>query len=244
MKRFTIITILIGILCIGLMPVSAKSILPEQSQLPVPQGFCIRMAIPVDENVAIFDVQGLSIGMIPITFDIYLSEELNTTIYEVVGWIFTDEIRQLASFDIDLDEVTHIVLVDALSGLFMNFTEEAILDLLPPSACSFPMYRDNAALAQTFLVPETGYDVYQIFNGQGVLSFRVTQDNLANAVAGDVLGSNDAGNITFVYNGSGQCTVSYPYPDGKTNSKTFTCLGEITDWGRIPLDPKPNWFLP
>jgi hypothetical protein len=221
------------------MPVSAKPNTPEQAQLPIPQGFCIRMSVPVYEDGVVLDLQGLSVELIPLVFDIYFSEDLNTDVYEVVGWFFTDEAQEITSFGMGLDDFGS-VFVDALRGVFDVYGSGS-LEVLPPSACSFPAYSDNAALAQTFLVPDTGYDVYQIFNGQGILSFRVSQDDLANAEAGDVLGSNEAGNITFVYKGNGQCTVTYPYPDGKTNSKTFTCQGKITDWGRIPLEP--NFFI-
>lgn len=234
MKRFTIVAILIGVLCNGLMPVSAKPILPEQAQLPIPQGFCIRMSVPYEDGFA-FDVQGLSVWLNPIVAEIHFPDESNNGIYEVVGWFFTDEAREIIGVG-QADTTDGRVFIDALRGEFF-VDGEGSLEILPPSACSFPAYSDNAALAQTFLVPETGYDVYQIINSQGILSFRVTQEDLANAEAGGVLGSNEAGNITFVYKGNGQCTVNYPYPDGKMGSKTFICQGKITDWGRIPLDP-------
>jgi len=240
MKRLLATIIIIGIFCIGLIPVSAKPLLPEQAKLPIPQGFCIRMSVPIYENGIVIDMEGLSVELIPVVFNIYFSEELNTDVYEIVGWFFTDEAQEISSLGMGIDDFGY-VFIDALRGYF-DIYGAGSLEVLPPSACSFPAYRDNAALAQTFLVPETGYDIYQIFDGNGIFSFRVTQDDLANAKAGDVLGSNDAGNITFVYNGNGQCTVTYPYPDGKMGSKTFICQGEITDWGRVPLEP--NYFFP
>ncbi|MCL4254561.1 MAG: hypothetical protein KJ043_12385, partial [Anaerolineae bacterium] len=72
-----------------------------------------------------------------------------------------------------------------------------------------------------------GFDVYQIFPidgvSEGILSFTVTTADIAGASAGEVLGSNDAGNIYFTYLGGGKCSVTYPYPDGKTNSQSFVC---------------------
>jgi len=240
MKRFLVAIIIIGILFVGLMPVSAKSILPEQSQLPIPQGFCIEMIVPVYDEGIIFDFLGNSVSFAPVYINLFFSEDLQQDMYEVRGWIFTDEVKQVISIGPGIEDFG-VVGFEGLGGDFI-VEGNATLKLLPANACSFPAYRDNAALAQTFLVPETGYDVYQIFDGAGIFSFRVTQDDLANAEAGDVLGSNEAGNITFTYNGNGVCTVTYPYTDGKTGSKSFICQGKITDWGRLPVDP--NFFLP
>jgi len=240
MKRLMIIASLIGVLCIGLIPVSAKSVLPEQSQLPIPQGFCVQLTVPIYDEGIVLEMIGNSVFFIPIHIDFYFSEDLNGDVYEVIGWIFTDEVTVIISEGMGLDDFSGVA-VDALHGLFESIGGGSAV-ILPASACSFPAYRDNAALAQAFLVPETGYDVYQIFDGSGIFSFRVTQDALANAEAGDVLGSNEAGNITFTYNGNGVCTVTYPYTDGKTGSKSFICQGKITDWGRLPVDP--NFFLP
>lgn len=239
MKRLMIIASLIGILCIGLIPVSAKSILPKQSELPIPQGFCVQLTVPIYDEGIVVEMIGNSIFFIPIHADFFFSEDLNGDVYELTGWVFTDEVSVVVSEGLGIDDFSGAA-IDALHGLIETIGSGNVV-ILPASACSFPAYRDNAALGQAFLVPETGYDVYQIFDGNGIFSFRVTQDALANAEAGDVLGSNEAGNITFAYNGNGQCTVTYPYPDGKMGSSTFTCQGKITDWGRIP--PYPNVIL-
>ncbi|MCL4252625.1 MAG: hypothetical protein KJ043_02465 [Anaerolineae bacterium] len=227
MRRFIVVGILISILAISLTPASAK--------LPIPQGFCVQITVPIYDEGAVLLVEGLSVELIPLRFELYLSEEFDTNVYEIIGWFFTDEAAEVASFGPNIDDFAD-VFIDALRGYF-DVIGEGSLVILPPSACSFPAYRDNAALAQTFLVPETGYDVYQIFDGNGIFSFRVTEEDLANAQTGDVLGSNEAGNITFTYNGNGLCTVEYPYPDGKMGSSSFICQGDVTDWGRVPLEP-------
>jgi len=242
MKRLMIVALLIGILSMVLTPVSAKSNTPQQSQLPIPQGFCVQLTVPIYVDGIVVNIKGLSVELIPVQFDLFFSEELNGDVYQITGWMFTDEAQELDSFGLGVDESAR-AFIDALRGEFFALGDASIV-LLSRNACSFPAYRDNAALAQTYLVPDTGYDVYQIFDGAGILSFRVTQEALANAEAGDVLGSNDAGNITFTYNGNGQCTVAYPYPDGKMGSKTFTCQGQITNWGRVPLEQNVIFILP
>lgn len=227
MRRFIVIGILISLLAISLTPASAK--------LPIPQGFCVHITVPIYDGGVVVLIEGLSVELIPIRFELYLSEELDGDVYEIIGWFFTDEAAEVGSMGPGIDDFGG-AFIDALRGYIDTYGEGSIV-ILPPSACSFPAYRDNAALAQAFLVPDTGYDVYQIFDSKGIFSFRVSETALANAQAGDVLGSNEAGNITFTYNGSGVCTVAYPYPDGKMGSSSFICQGDITDWGRVPLEP-------
>ncbi|MDX2077369.1 MAG: hypothetical protein SFZ02_13130 [bacterium] len=241
MKRFITLIFLVSLFSLALTPISASSKTPQVSQLPIPQGFCVQITVPVYAEGIIAHLTGNSVGLIPLHLDIFFSEELKGDVYQITGWMFTDQAQSVESYGMGFDEFAYLF-IDALSGEFFAFGDGSI-SLLSRNACSFPAYRDNAALAQTYLVPDTGYDVYQIFDGAGILSFRVTQEALANASAGDVLGSNDAGNITFTYNGGGKCTVAYPYPDGKMGSKTFTCQGEITDWGRTPIEPN-FFFLP
>lgn len=232
MRRFIIVGILISLLAISLTPASAK--------LPIPQGFCVQITVPIyDEGIVVL-IEGLSVELVPLRFEFYFSEELDGEVYEILGWFFTDEAAEVGSVGPGIDDFGG-AFIDALRGYFDSYGEGSIV-ILPPSACSFPAYRDNAALAQAFLVPDTGYDVYQIFDSKGIFSFRVSETALANAQAGDVLGSNEAGNITFTYNGNGVCTVAYPYPDGKMGSSSFICQGDITDWGRVPLEP--NFIIP
>jgi hypothetical protein len=242
MKRFSIVVFLVALFSIALTPISASSKTLQVSQLPVPQGFCVQLTVPVYAEGLVATLTGNSVGLIPLHIEIFFSEELNGDVYQITGWMFTDQAQSLQSLGMGFDEYAY-AFMDALTGTFLT-EGDASLVLLSRNACSFKAYRDNAALAQTYLVPDTGYDVYQIFDGAGVLSFRVTQEALANASAGDVLGSNDAGNITFTYNGGGTCTVVYPYPDGKMGSSTFTCQGEITDWGRTPIEENFFFFLP
>jgi hypothetical protein len=241
MKRFIALAFFICIFSMALMPVSASPNTPQRSQLPIPQGFCVQLTVPIYDEGLIMALIGNSVELVPLRLELYFSEELNGDVYQVTGWMFTDEAQDLASFGVSSEEFGYIF-IDALRGDFFTIGEGSLV-LLSRNACSFPAYQDNAALAQTYLVPDVGYDVYQVFDGAGILSFRVSQDDLAGASAGEVLGSNDAGNITFTYNGGGTCTVSYPYPDGKTNSKTFICQGQITDWGRTPIEPNVI-FLP
>ena len=237
MKRFSIVVLFIALFSIALTPISASPITPQRSQLPIPQGFCVQFSLPVGDWGIVYAIGGNSIGLIPLYIELLVEDGVEGDIYRVTGWMFTDEAYEIYS----VDSYEYISAgFEALTGFSLT-NGGGDIRILSPNACSFKAYQDNAALAQTYLVPDTGYDIYQIFDGAGILSFRVTQEALANASAGDVLGSNDAGNITFTYNGSGTCTVAYPYPDGKTNSKTFICQGEITDWGRIPIEP--NYLL-
>ena len=229
MKRFITLTFLISLFSLALIPVSAKPNTPQQSELPIPQGACVRFRIPIQDWGFVIGFGGNSVYLAPTYVELLLENGVPGDFYEVTGWIFTDEIYVVESFGTTGFSGAFF---DGLSG-YIDSIGGGSVELLSRNACSFPAYRDNAALAQTYLVPDTGYDVYQIFDGAGLLSFRVNQDDLAGASAGDVLGSNDAGNITFTYNGGGTCTVVYPYPDGKIGSSTFTCQGEITDWGRV-----------
>ncbi|HRF97974.1 MAG TPA: hypothetical protein PLZ51_22365 [Aggregatilineales bacterium] len=237
MKRFLVLTFLISLFSLALIPVSAKPNTPEQSQLPIPQGACVRFRIPIQDFGFVIGLGGNSIDFAPTYVELLLENGVPGDFYEVTGWIFTDEAYIITSFGTTGFSGSAF---EGLTGLIETIGGGSV-ELLSRNACSFNAYRDNAALAQTYLVPDVGYDVYQIFDGAGILSFRVSQEALAGASAGEVLGSNDAGNITFTYNGGGTCTVAYPYPDGKTNSATFICQGEITDWGRTPIES--NFFL-
>jgi hypothetical protein len=229
MKRFFVITFLISLFSLALIPVSAKPNTPQQSELPIPQGFCVQFSIPIGDLGIVYAIGGNSIGLIPLYVELLVEDGVEGDIYRVTGWIFTDEAYEI--YSVDSYEFISAGF-EALTGFSLT-NGGGDIRILSRNACSFKAYQDNAALAQTYLVPDTGYDVYQIFDGAGILSFRVTQDDLAGASAGEVLGSNDAGNISFTYNGGGTCTVVYPYPDGKIGSSTFVCQGEITDWGRV-----------
>ncbi len=224
MKHLLRALLIIGVLSVAIMPVSAKTTTPEQSTLPIPVGFCVSFSIPLGD-IGVIDsfiynsIWGSSESYGILIFSNFTPGEL----FEGILFVPSDTSFDLFSYDSILFDY---LIFDGLSGFFATFNDASV-SIIDSQNCSFKVYDDNAALAQTYMVPNKGFDVYQIFpvDGEdtGILSFTVTVDDIAGASAGTVLGSNDAGNIYFTYVGGGKCSVTYPYPDGKTNSQLFTC---------------------
>lgn len=166
---------------------------------------------------------GSSVWLTPEYYVILVFGGVEGDVYEGVLFVPTDVAFDMVSYDTTINPYFFF------EGLGANFfaINGAYLEIIDSQNCSFEAYDDNAALAQTYMVPNKGFDVYQIFpidgESEGILSFTVTIADIAGASAGEVLGSNDAGNIYFTYLGGGKCSVTYPYPDGKTNSRSFAC---------------------
>jgi hypothetical protein len=216
--------LIIGVLSVA-MPISAKTNTLEQSTLPIPLGFCIYFSIPIGDSEFVDSFIGESIWLIPQYYVVLVNGDLSAgDTLEGVIFVPTDIVFDINSYDSGFFDPYLF-----FEGLGANFfaINGAELNIVDSQNCSFQAYDDNAALAQTYMVPNKGFDVYQIFPvdgvSEGILSFTVSIDDISGASAGDVLGSNDAGNIYFTYNGGGTCSVTYPYPDGKTNSQSFVC---------------------
>ncbi|PJF27893.1 MAG: hypothetical protein CUN52_13885 [Phototrophicales bacterium] len=223
MKRIILTLSFVLILVITIAPASAKVITPDQSKLPVPLGFCVRATLPIGDMNFVDSLFGSSIWVTALSYVVWINGDAQGDTFELTLFINTDVAFDVASYD---SGGSPYVFFNGLNADMSEFNG-ANIQVVDGQYCSIQAYKDNAALAQTYMVPNKGYDVYQIFQidgrSQGILSFTVTIDDIMNAKAGDVLGKNEAGNIYFTYLGGGTCAVTYPYPDGKTNTKSFTC---------------------
>ena len=223
MKRLVLTFVFVLMLLVSIAPISAKTITPQQSKLPIPLGFCIYFSVPVGDIGIVDSLIGSSVWLIPEYYAILVFGGVEGDIYESILFVPTDIAFDINSYDSTLSPYLFF------EGLGANFLaiNGAYLEIIDSQNCSFQAYKDNAALAQTYMVPNKGFDVYQIFPidgvSEGILSFTVSLADIAGASAGEVLGSNSAGNIYFTYLGGGKCSVTYPYPDGKTNSRSFVC---------------------
>ncbi len=225
MKRIILTCVVVFMLLVSIAPISATTVTPEQSTLPIPKGFCIYFSIPIGD-----------VGII----DSFIYNSIWYNIEDIQVFVFFDYqpgdivegrlfVPSDTAFDLNSYDTTILDPYFIFEGLGGNFfaINGAYLEIIDSQYCSFQAYDDNAALAQTYMVPNKGFDVYQIFVidgvSEGFLSFTVSIDDIAGASAGEVLGSNDAGNIYFTYLGGGKCSVTYPYPDGKSNRQSFVC---------------------
>jgi len=225
MKRIVLTFVFVLMLLVSIAPISAKTITPQQSTLPIPKGFCIYFSIPIGDvgiiDSFIYDSIWGNIEAIGIFvfFDYQPGDYLEGRLF-----VPSDTAFDLNSYDTTVFDP--YLIFEGLGGNFLAING-AYLEIIDSQNCSFQAYKDNAALAQTYMVPNKGFDVYQIFPidgvSEGILSFTVSLADIAGASAGEVLGSNSAGNIYFTYLGGGKCSVTYPYPDGKTNSRSFVC---------------------
>lgn len=225
MKRILVLVAIVMILMASVIPAAARTNTPEQSSLPIPVGFCVYFSIPLGDiglvDSYIYNSIWGSIQAIGyfIFYDFVPGEK-----FEGIVFVPADTAFDLYSYDSSVYDP--YLIFEGLGGNFFGING-ADVGVTDSQNCSFQVYDDNAALAQTYMVPNKGFDVYQIFpvdgESTGILSFTVSIEDISGASAGDVLGSNEAGNIYFTYLGGGKCSVTYPYPDGKTNSNSFTC---------------------
>lgn len=224
MKKNIMYTLICTFLLVWVIsPASAKMIKPDRSQLPVPLGFCVRASVPIGDLELVDSLFGNSIWLNAEYYVIWIDGDAEGDTFELIFFVNTDVAFDMLSYNTSGSAYIFFNGLDAFSFEF-NGGE---LEILDGQYCSIQAYHDNAALAQTYMVPNKGYDVYQIFNingeSEGILSFTVTIADIMNAKAGAILGKNEAGNIYFTYLGGGKCAVTYPYPDGKTNTQSFTC---------------------
>ncbi|MCU0482247.1 MAG: hypothetical protein MUE54_13720 [Anaerolineae bacterium] len=224
MKRALVLIAVVMMLVATIIPASARTNTPEQSVLPIPVGFCVSFSIPIGD-IGIIDsfIYNSIWGNIQAIGILIFYDFTPGELFEGVLFVPSDTAFDLNSYDTGFDPY---LIFDGLSGNFFT-ANGANLSIIDSQNCSFQVYKDNAALAQTYMVPNRGFDVYQIFQSEGasvgVVSFTVSIEDISGASAGDVLGSNEAGNIYFTYLGGGMCSTTYPYPDGKINSKSFVC---------------------
>ncbi|HRF98130.1 MAG TPA: hypothetical protein PLZ51_23145, partial [Aggregatilineales bacterium] len=135
-----------------------------------------------------------SIWLVPQYYVVLVDGDMNEgDILEITLFVPTDLAFDMISYD--TTNPSYLI----FEGLGANFITGggASLQIVTGEACSFQAYDDNAALAQTYMVPNKGFDVYQIFPvdgvSEGILSFTVSIEDISGASAGDVLGGNEAG---------------------------------------------------